>query len=208
MIRVGTINLYWQQKAAMTLLTDHEIESLITGLEILEPYSADQLNPCSYDVTLGHTLILERPGFLRCLWDPNLRKAVTYNRRWLLVDISDSCPEHPFILRPGDFVLGCTEEVLKLPAWTSAQFVLKSSRAREGYEHSEAGWIDAGFCGRVTLELSNVLRRHSLPLWRGMRIGQIKFFSHAVPTHPYGSTDSSHYQNSWGTRISWQDPEQ
>jgi dCTP deaminase len=189
----------------MALLCDHEIEKLVEGLEIITPYSQSQLNPASYDITLGHTLLVETPGPWQRLRDRRLRRAMPYNDRWLVVDISETTEQHPYLLRPGDFVLGCTDEVVNLPAWLSAQFVLKSSVARRGYEHSEAGWIDGGFNGRVTLELSNILRRHKLPLWKGMRIGQLKFFRTTVPRNPYGSTESSHYQHSWGVRPSWEE---
>lgn len=191
------------EKQPMSLLVDHEIEAWVERLELVQPYCREQLNPASYDVTLGHTLLVEEPGWWRRLTDRQLDRSMPYSDRFRIVDISDCSEERPFLLRPKDFVLACTEEVVTLPPDISAQFVLKSSRARAGYEHSEAGWIDAGFCGRVTLELSNILRRHALPVWPGMRIGQLKFLRHLGARNPYGSTDASHYQHSWGVRPAW-----
>jgi dCTP deaminase len=74
------------------------------------------------------------------------------------------------------FMLAETREIFNLPDHVGAQFVLKSSRAREGWDHAEAGWCDPGWYGsRLTMELRNQRRWHDLVLWPGMKIGQMKF---------------------------------
>jgi dCTP deaminase len=79
--------------------------------------------------------------------------------------------------------LGETQEIFNLPNHIAAQFVLKSSRAREGLEHLLAGFCDPGWHGsRLTLELSNARRHHSIPIWPGMKIGQMVF--HVIAGEP------------------------
>ena len=97
-------------------------------------------------------------------------------------------PEEGFILHPGEFVLGSTYEQVSLPDDIAARLEGKSSLGRLGLlTHSTAGFIDPGFEGHVTLELSNVA---TLPirLWPGMKIGQLCFFRLSSPAErPYGA---------------------
>jgi len=106
----------------------------------------------------------------------------------------------PFVLHPGEFVLGSTYEHVSLPDDIAARLEGKSSLGRLGLlTHSTAGFIDPGFQGHVTLELSNMA---TLPikLWPGMKVGQLCFFQLSSPaTHPYGSKEAgSHYQGQRG----------
>src|SRR5690606_21495240 len=105
-------------------------------------------------------------------------------------------PEKPFILHPGEFVLASTYELVTLPHDVAARLEGKSSLGRLGLlTHSTAGFIDPGFSGHVTLELSNVA---TLPitLWPGMKIGQLCFFRMSSASEdPYGSDKhGSRYQ--------------
>lgn len=97
-------------------------------------------------------------------------------------------PEEGFILHPGEFVLGSTYEQVGLPDDVAARLEGKSSLGRLGLlTHSTAGFIDPGFEGHVTLELSNMA---TLPirLWPGMKIGQLCFFRLTSPAErPYGA---------------------
>jgi len=97
-------------------------------------------------------------------------------------------PEEGFILHPGEFVLGSTYEKVSLPDDIAARLEGKSSLGRLGLlTHSTAGFIDPGFEGHVTLELSNVA---TLPirLWPGMKIGQLCFFKlSSAAERPYGA---------------------
>jgi dCTP deaminase len=113
-------------------------------------------------------------------------------------------PDESFVLHPGEFVLGATFEAVTLPDDVAARLEGKSSLGRLGLlTHSTAGFIDPGFSGHVTLELSNVA---TLPitLWPGMKIGQLCFFRLSSPAeHPYGSDASgSRYQGQRGPTAS------
>jgi dCTP deaminase len=124
------------------------------------PYNEDLLNPASLDVTLGGTILVE----------------VTHTRELEPIDITHHTEADPFWVAPGEFFLAETQEIFNLPDHVGAQFVLKSSRAREGWDHAEAGWADPSWFGsRLTMELKNSRRYHSLPIWPGLRIGQLKF---------------------------------
>ena len=137
----------------------------------MDPYEADQVNPASYDVTLGNTIQVE---------NSNLQGP-----RWVQLDIS----EREYLLTPGEFVLAHTAETVRVPHYLEATFQLKSSRGREGYEHALAGYIDPGFTGQVTLELSNLNRFHKIPLFAGLRIGQLRFMKmDEAPLRPYSVT--------------------
>ena len=112
--------------------------------------------------------------------------------------------DEPFILHPGEFVLGSSFEIVTLPDDLAARLEGKSSLGRLGLlTHSTAGFVDPGFTGHVTLELSNAA---TLPikLWPGMRVGQLCFFRLSSPTeHPYGSAKyGSRYQGQRGPTAS------
>ena len=98
--------------------------------------------------------------------------------------------ENPYLLRPGQFVLAHTVEVFNLPDDIAAQFMLKSSRAREGLEHLMAGYCDPGWHGStLTMELHNSRQLQPVPLWPGMKIGQMIFHQMAgVPQRSYAIT--------------------
>ena len=121
-----------------------------------------------------------------------------------LTHLIDVRPDEPFILHPGEFVLASTYEAVTLPDDIAARLEGKSSLGRLGLlTHSTAGFIDPGFTGHVTLELSNVA---TLPikLWPGMKIGQLCFFRLSSPSErPYGSPAySSRYQGQRGPTAS------
>jgi dCTP deaminase len=121
-----------------------------------------------------------------------------------LTRLVEVASDDPFVLHPGEFVLASTYEVVTLPDDIAARLEGKSSLGRLGLlTHSTAGFIDPGFSGHVTLELSNVA---TLPitLWPGMKIGQLCFFRLSSPAeHPYGSNESgSRYQGQRGPTAS------
>ena len=114
-----------------------------------------------------------------------------------LVEIDDG---QAFVLHPGEFVLGATAERLALPDDLVARIEGKSSLGRLGLLiHSTAGFIDPGFDGHITLELSNVANL-PITLYPGMRIGQVSFLTMTTPAeHPYGSSKvGSKYQGQRG----------
>jgi len=154
----------------MTVLCDWEIKNLCEA-GMIEGYGQELINPASLDVRLGGRLMIE----------------VADTKDFVNVDISHRTDKNPYRLMPGEFCLAETEEIFNIPDSISAQFVLKSSRAREGYENLLAGWIDPGFSGsRLTLELVNARRHWDLPLYPGMKIGQIVFFKmSSIPINSY-----------------------
>lgn len=158
------------------ILPDVEIRRLCIEHGMVHPYDIDSglQNPASLDVTLGGRLMIETPD------SPELE----------ICDIGDRTRDRPYLLQPGEFVLAETMEVFNLPSHVAAQFVLKSSRAREGLEHLLAGFCDPGWNGSVlTLELHNARRYHPVALWPGMKIGQMVFHSLAsVPERDYSIT--------------------
>jgi len=163
----------------MSSLVDFQIRELARTKGMVEPFNPDQVNPASYDVTLGDSVKMEMA------------------HGWEEVDIS----KKPLMIAPGTFVLAYTAELIRIPAHLECIFQLKSSRGREGYEHALAGYIDPGFTGQVTLELTNLNRFHWLPLEAGMRIGQLRFARlDATPHRPYNLT--GRYNNDRGAVIS------
>ena len=112
--------------------------------------------------------------------------------------------DDPFILHPGEFALGCTRECITLPDDIVARLEGKSSLGRLGLIiHSTAGYVDPGWHGQLTLELSNVANL-PIALYSGMRIGQISFLRMTTPVeNPYGSSKlGSKYQGQVGPTAS------
>jgi len=175
------------------LLSDRDIKAeLGAGRIALEPYEAAMVQPSSIDVRLDR--------FFR-LFDnhkyPFIDPAIDQPELTRFVEVD---PDQAFILHPGEFVLASTFEVVSLPDDVAGRLEGKSSLGRLGLlTHSTAGFIDPGFSGHVTLELSNVA---TLPikLWPGMKIGQLCLFRTSSPAeHPYGSSVyGSRYQDQRG----------
>ncbi len=179
------------------LLSDRDIRGEVDrGRVVVEPFEAAMVQPSSIDVRLDR--------FFR----------VFENHRYPHIDPAEEQPEltrlvepdgdEPFVLHPGEFVLASTYEVITLPDDVAGRLEGKSSLGRLGLlTHSTAGFIDPGFSGHVTLELSNVA---TLPikLWPGMKIGQLCLFRLSSPAeHPYGSAAyGSRYQNQRGPTAS------
>jgi dCTP deaminase len=163
------------------LLSDRDIRRQITDARIaLDPWDAEMVQPSSVDVRLDRYFRLfdnHKYPFIDPAEDqPDLTHLI------------EVAPDEPFVLHPGEFTLGSTFEQVTLPDDIAARLEGKSSLGRLGLlTHSTAGFIDPGFSGHVTLELSNVA---TLPikLWPGMKIGQLCFFqlSSAAET-PYGA---------------------
>ena len=154
-------------------LPDHEISRLcVAGM--VTPFQPALENPASLDVRLGDSLLIELAQ------SPEL---VPY-------PLADHSKERPYLLVPGQFVLAQTMETFNIPNDISAQFMLKSSRAREGLQHLMAGYIDPGYYGSVlTLELKNIRQLHPVRLWPGMKIGQIVFTRmESAPRRSYAVT--------------------
>jgi len=154
------------------ILPDVEILALVRR-DLVTPFDPELVNPASLDVRLGENLLVELP---------TTTSLVPYS-------IAGNSQENPFMLQPHEFVLAETLEEFRLPDCIAGQLALKSSRAREGIEHLLAGYIDPGYCGRLTLELQNARMMHPVALWPGMRIAQIVFHRMSMlPAKDYSQT--------------------
>lgn len=179
------------------LLSDRDIRSEVAAGRVrLDPYDAAMIQPSSIDVRIDRYFRLfdnHKYGFIDPAIDqPDLTRMVEVDG------------EEPFVLHPGEFVLGSTYELVTLPDDVAARLEGKSSLGRLGLlTHSTAGFIDPGFSGHVTLELSNVATLPIL-LWPGMKIGQMCFFRLSSPSEqPYGTgAAGSRYQGQRGPTAS------
>ncbi len=175
------------------LLSDRDIKAEIdVGRVQLEPYDEAMIQPSSIDVRLDRWFrVFENHKYPHI--DPSIEQED-------LTRLLETEGDEPFILHPGEFVLGSTYEVVTLPDDIAGRLEGKSSLGRLGLlTHSTAGFIDPGFSGHVTLELSNVA---TLPitLYPGMKIGQLCLFRLSSPAeYPYGSEKyGSRYQGQRG----------
>lgn len=163
------------------VLRDQSIREAIEGGRIgIDPYDPALIQPSSIDVRVDR------------------RFRVFNNARYPYIDVRQEMEgltelvevegDEPFILHPGEFVLGQTLERVSMPDDLVARLEGKSSLGRLGLLiHSTAGFIDAGFAGNLTLELSNVANL-PITIYHGMPIGQISFMRMDAPVEtPYGS---------------------
>ena len=171
------------------VLSDRSIKQAIeAGTIVIEPYSPRDVQPASVDVHLANKILVFRNSTLPYI---DLKKEVPNLTDEVTID-----DDEPFMLHPGEFVLGSTLERLTLPNDVVARIEGKSSLGRLGLMiHSTAGFIDPGWSGNLTLELTNVSRL-PITLYSGMRIGQISFQELTTEVdRPYGSKElSSRYQ--------------
>ena len=179
------------------LLSDRDIRKEIeSGRVVIDPFESVMIQPSSIDVRIDrYYRVFENHRYPHI--DPMVEQAD-------LTRLVEPDGDEPFILHPGEFVLASTYEVVTLPDDVAARLEGKSSLGRLGLlTHSTAGFIDPGFSGHVTLELSNVA---TLPikLWSGMKIGQLCFFRLSSPAeNPYGSAKyGSRYQGQRGPTAS------
>ena len=175
------------------VLSDRAIRRLIEAGRIgIDPYDPGLMQPSSLDVRCDRMFRVFRNSRY-----PYIDVKTEQEELTELVEVTD---DEPFILHPGEFVLGQTLERVRLPDDMVARLEGKSSLGRLGLLiHSTAGFIDPGWNGQVTLELSNV---STLPItiYAGMKIGQVSFMQMSEPAeHPYGSGDlGSKYQDQVG----------
>ena len=183
------------------VLSDRAIRRLIEACRIgIAPYDPALMQPSSLDVRVDRLFRVFRNSRY-----PFIDVKAEQEELTELVEVAD---EEPFILHPGEFVLGSTLERVTLPDDLVARLEGKSSLGRLGLLiHSTAGFIDPGFDGHVTLELSNVANL-PITIYPGMKIGQLSFVQMSEPAEtPYGSGAlGSKYQGQRGPTPSryWQ----
>ncbi|AGN20359.1 dCTP deaminase [Corynebacterium glutamicum MB001] len=175
------------------LLSDRDIRKSIDAGDLgIEPFDAELIQPSSVDVRMDRYFrVFNNSKYTHI--DPKLNQDELTS----LVEVEDG---EGFVLHPGEFVLASTLEKFTLPAHLAGRLEGKSSLGRLGLlTHSTAGFIDPGFSGYITLELSNVANL-PITLWPGMKVGQLALFQMSSPAEtPYGSGKlGSKYQGQRG----------
>jgi dCTP deaminase len=158
------------------LLSDRDIKDLIKKGEIIvEPFDENLVQPCSLDIRLGNEFRIFESHNIPYI-DP--KEPDKYSK---LIKCEDY-----IIIHPGEFVLGRTLEYIKLPNHIAATLEGRSSLGRMGIIiHATAGFVDPGFEGTLTLEISN-LSNLPVKLYPGMKIGQLAFYKLSSPCEkPY-----------------------
>jgi dCTP deaminase len=189
------------------VLSDRTIRRLLDERRIeIEPYDPSLLQPSSVDVRVDR--------FFRVFHNARYPYIDVKEPQEELTELVEIDEERPFILHPGEFVLASTLERIRLPDDLVARLEGKSSLGRLGLLiHSTAGFIDPGWDGHVTLELSNVANL-PITIYHAMKIGQLSFVQLSEPAEsPYGSgglgskyqgqqgpTPSRYYEN-FGERV-------
>ncbi len=184
----------------MSVLSDHSIkEALEAGRLGIDPLDEDAIQPASVDLRLDWVFRIFRV---------TSRPYVDVQQPMEdLTELVEILPEEPFVIHPGTFCLGSTMETITIPEDIVARVDGKSSLGRLGLlVHATAGYVDPGWTGKLTLELSNQSQM-PIALYYGMRIAQISFITLTTPVdRPYGSPAlGSKYQGQTGptpSRIS------
>ena len=181
------------------ILSDRTLrEQLAAERIVIEPLAEALIQPSSIDVRISHLFRVFRNHTAGVI---DVKQDQTAMTELVEMPVDEhGVGDEPFMLHPGEFVLGSTLERVKVPVDLVARIEGKSSLGRLGLLiHSTAGFVDAGWNGQLTLELSNVA---SLPitLYPGMKIGQISFMQMTTPAdQPYGSGEvRSKYQDQIG----------
>ena len=175
------------------LLSDRDLrKELEAGRLGIDPFDPAMLQPSSIDVRLDRFFrVFNNSQYTHI--DPKLQQDE-------LTSLVEKDDDDAFVLHPGEFVLASTFELVTLPDDLAGRLEGKSSLGRLGLlTHSTAGFIDPGFTGHITLELSNVANL-PITLWPGMKIGQLCLFRLTSPAeNPYGSAAvGSRYQGQRG----------
>jgi dCTP deaminase len=175
------------------LLSDKDIRAeLAAGRLQVEPLDTGLVQPSSIDIRLDR--------FFRVFVNTRYTHIDPAEQQDELTSLIETPDEEPFVLHPGEFVLGSTFESIGLPNDLAGRLEGKSSLGRLGLlTHSTAGFIDPGFSGHITLELSNVANL-PITLWPGMKIGQLCLLRlSSAAADPYGlAAAGSHYQGQRG----------
>ena len=179
------------------VLSDRSIkDALAAGRIIIDPLGEDCIQPSSVDLHVDQLFRVFRNHSQRVIDVREVQEDLTE-----LIDVG---PTEPMILHPGEFLLGSTIERVALPDDLVARLEGKSSLGRLGLLiHSTAGFVDAGWDGHLTLELSNVANL-PITLYPGMKIGQISFFEMTTAAdRPYGASGlGSKYRGQRGPTAS------
>ncbi len=156
-----------------------------------------QLGPTSLDVRLGTSFQAQKRSALAYIDPLQERESVAADVAGYVQDYT-ILPTEPYVLHPGEFALACTLEFIRLPADLASRLEGRSSWGRVGLQiHSTAGFIDPGFAGVITFELSNI-GKVPIPLYPGLRIGQLSFYSSDESIIPYRVKKLTKYAGKMG----------
>jgi dCTP deaminase len=172
-----------------SVLSDGTIRRLVAdGRIVIDPWQPERVQPASVDLLLGNSFRVFHNHRVTAI---DLRDPPTNLTEEVVLEDDD-----PFAIHPGEFVLGRTQEYVELPEDVVARIEGKSSLGRLGLiVHATAGFVDPGFRGTLTLEITN-LTRVPIKLYAGLPIAQLSFMALDAPAErPYGSPElGSHYQ--------------
>lgn len=173
----------------MSLLSYNEICELVER-GVIKNTSMSHVNGSSLDLVLGESIMCEIAG--------NKMPVLMTDKHadWMRPKVIQGY----YALQPNEFILAHPVEHFSLPLDISAEYMLKSTQARNGLEHLGAGWVDAGWSGILTLEFKNMLRYRDIILQPGMKCGQMKFFKHAPV--PLDNSYTVHGQYNGDTSVS------
>jgi dCTP deaminase len=163
------------------VLSDGTIRRLIDeGRIVIDPWDPEMVQPASVDVRLGDSFRVFHNHRAAAI---DLREPPTNLTEEVVIE-----PGDPFVIHPGEFALGRTQEYVEIPADIVSRIEGKSSLGRLGLiVHATAGFVDPGFKGTLTLEIAN-LTRVPIKLYTGLAIAQLSFMALDAPAeHPYGS---------------------
>ena len=157
-------------------------------------WSPECVNPASLDLRLGKTILVEarRPYGAQPL---DYRARSKMHTQTVLMD-----DEEGFVLAPGQFILAHTAEQLSMPDNLCALWRTKSSMGRMAFEHMDAGWVDCGFHGALTLEFCNASQYHPIRIRPGDRIGQLVFFRGRKVATEHSYRITGNYNGASGVR--------
>jgi len=177
----------------VSLLSYNELCELVEQNVINAPIS--QVNGSSIDITLDDIIRLEDQPKFNAIIDLRAKENIETYEHILT--------EYGYQMAPGEFLLASSREVFTLPGNISCEYKLKSSLARNGMEHLNAGWCDSFWSNsKLTLELKNMTRFHRLTLKPGMGIGQMVFFRHEPVPHEHGYAVKGQYNHQSRTTAS------
>ena len=158
----------------MSTLVDHQIAHLCHACNMVDPFDPSLINPASLDIRLGDSMLIE----------------TVEHDNMVPYPFSSHTKENPYRMAPGQFILVASLETFRIPEDVCVTFKLKSSAARNKFDHANAGFADPGWHGsKLTMELTNLSQFHPRLLRPGMRIGQMVFSrTSSVPEKPYNVT--------------------
>lgn len=177
----------------MSILVDWQIEeAIVMGRIVIEPFESGNVQPNSLDVHLGDSF---------GVYTRSSEPIKVYDRESVLKDLQVFRQPKVWLM-PGQFMLAETVERIELPGNVCCTIEGKSSLARLGLAiHQTGGWVDVGFSGTLTLEMSNMMCK-PLELYAGMPIAQLVFFEGEYARVPYREKPGAKYNGQCGAQPS------